>query len=167
MLFLKISPSYLNFQVYWHKVVYAMLLSFNVPYHVYLLSFSFFKNSDLCFLLFALSCQRLSILLVFSKNQLSSCWSSLLHWCFLFQLILHNCILCSTYFIFSNFLRQNFQPFFFSNLFIEDFNFLLRTALIGRIFHIFDLKYCLISNVIYSVIQRLIRSMVLNSECMW
>lgn len=34
--FSKNFPSYLNFQVYWHKIIYAMLLPFKGLYHWYL-----------------------------------------------------------------------------------------------------------------------------------
>ena len=103
-----------------------------------MLSFSFFKYSDLCFLLsIFISLAKDRQFNVFSKNHLLACWSSLPHWCFLFQLVLHLILIAASIphiLFFTDFLGWNFQPISFSNIFIEDFNFLLRTALICRIF---------------------------------
>lgn len=68
--FSKNFPSYLNFQVYWHKIIYAMLLPFNSL--VLIAPFSFFKNNDLCFLSFLLVLPKIiNVISVFKEPAFS------------------------------------------------------------------------------------------------
>lgn len=139
-IFLKIFLQ-LNFQVYWHSIVHSMPLSFNALYHQYL-SYPFFPLKIVTYAfsyLFLLILPKIINLIKLFKEPTFSLLILSTSLMFLLQLILHFILIASSVLhilFFSNFLRWSFQPIFLSNIFVEDFNFLLRTALICRIFFI-------------------------------